>query len=146
MRHYDWLMENYKSGGDRCLLWPFSCCTAGYGSFGLDYKVYMAHRYVCKLAHGEPPSRAHHAAHSCGNRKCINPKHLSWKTGSENQRDRPHQGRPFTGARKHLTPEQVREIRRLKGIRPSPALAQRFGCTESNIRHIQNRSTYRNVV
>lgn len=141
-----WLKANAAHIGDDCLLWPFSCCTPGYGQLMIDYKFTMAHRVMCRMAHGNPPSAQHLAAHSCGNRKCCNPKHLSWKTGSENQRDRPSQGRPFTGRRRHFNPDQVRAIREMKGIRTSNSLASEYGCTESNIRQIQTRFTYKHVL
>jgi hypothetical protein len=43
-------------------------------------------RFVCTLAHGEPPTPTHQAAHECGNghHNCINPKHLKWRTPLEN--------------------------------------------------------------
>ena len=88
-----------------CLIWPHSLCTAGYPSCMIGGKIMLAHRFMCQIAHGAPPTRNYHAAHSCGNRKCINPEHLSWKTGSENQMDRPAQGRPFTGRRRFYTPD-----------------------------------------
>lgn len=142
----EFIEANVAYTGDDCLLWPYTCCTAGYGSVGFDGTVHLAHRTMCRLAHGEPPTTKHHAAHECGNRACVNPNHLSWKTPRENQFDRPGHGRPFTGRRKTMTAEQVREIRRLKGQKTSIALAKRFGCTESNIRHIQTWATYRHVV
>lgn len=43
------------------------------------------HRQVTVWAHGAPPSRAHHAAHSCDTDLCCNPAHLRWKSPSENE-------------------------------------------------------------
>lgn len=140
-----WMHTNAGHQGSDCLLWPYSCSTPGYGQFMVGKQRHEAHRYMCRLAHGEPPSSHHHAAHSCGNRRCVNPAHLSWKTPKDNQLDRPGQGRPFTGRKKHLKPADVIEIRRLRGIERPADLARRFGCTESNIRHIQTGATYRHV-
>ena len=142
-RGSDWLKAHRDHIGDDCLLWPFSCCTPGYGQFYSNHQHQMAHRAMCIMVHGNPPSPYHHAAHSCGNRQCVNPKHLSWKTGSENQLDRHEQGSPFIGRRGRLSKPQVLEIRSLKGKETPLRLAERFGCTESNIRHVQNGTTYR---
>ena len=74
--------------GDGCLLWPFQISTTGYGRLEVNGKKKIASRYVCELAHGEPPTRQHEAAHSCGNSKCVNPKHLRWATHTENEADK----------------------------------------------------------
>lgn len=142
---YDWLAAHVGHSGTECLIWPFSCSTPGYGQGTQGGKTFLAHRLMCELVHGKAPTMAHHAAHSCGNRRCVNPDHLSWKTQSANQLDRIAQGRPFTGRAKQLTADQVREIRALTGSVTRDQLAERFGCTESNIRHIQNGATYRDV-
>src|SRR5258708_32092031 len=76
--------------GDECLLWPLSCKN-GYGMVGYLNKLLHAHRVMCELAHGKPPTRKHIAGHSCADRNplfwksCVNPNHLSWKTNSETQ-------------------------------------------------------------
>lgn len=101
---------------DWCLIWPFSR-TRGYGQFGYLGKGYYAHRYMCELVHGAAPSPEHQAAHSCGNgvEGCVNPKHLSWKTQSENQLDcRQHgtQAKSYDGISGRLSAEQAHQIRR----------------------------------
>jgi hypothetical protein len=57
-----------------CLLWPFSKRNGrGYITGG------PVSRVVCKMAHGEPPTPEHDAAHFyCGNERCVNPHHLRW--------------------------------------------------------------------
>jgi hypothetical protein len=68
---------------------------------------------MCVLAHGEPPSDRHHASCICGHSHegCINPRHLRWKTQSQNQTDQAKNGRPFYGKGGKLTPAQAAEIR-----------------------------------
>lgn len=144
-----WIREHVNYSGDECLPWPLHR-RRGYGIFYHFSIRYQAHRYMCELVNGPQPSPSHETAHSCGNRECVNPKHLSWKTRSENQLDRRIHGtksRPNwwkgDGAGSKLTGEQVAEIRALKGIKTQDELAAAFGCTHSNISHIQRGSTWR---
>jgi hypothetical protein len=76
--------------GEECLPWPFSEAAAGYGRIVVDGKHTLAHRHVCTLVHGEPPTPKHEAAHSCGkgHEACVSGDHLSWKTHADNQADR----------------------------------------------------------
>lgn len=129
---YDWITEHVAHEGDECLIWPFSRQPTGYGQVGIaGRKTGYAHRVMCELAHGASPTPNHEVAHSCGRGRhgCVNPKHLSWKTPSENQRDRRGHGTHNTvGFRYYpkLTDEQVRYIRALKGKKTQRELAAEF--------------------
>src|SRR5690554_2084974 len=75
-----WVLEAANYCGDDCLPWPFEMNKrTGYGSIKVEGVRVPASRMVCIVAHGEPPSTKHDAAHSCGVRSCCNPRHLSWK-------------------------------------------------------------------
>lgn len=129
------LRENIKYLGDNCLLWPFVRCL-GYGLLRYRGKQYRAHRFMCVLAHGEPPTSKHQAAHSCGNGYCVNPRHLSWKTNGENQLDRRRHGTTLAETWGRITPKQEEEIRRLRaGGMSTPKLAAMFGVTHSTIQY-----------
>ena len=82
-----WLKAHIDHQGDDCLIWPHSQNHQGYGQLGYFGKVRKAHHIMCLLVHGEAPTPRHHAAHSCGNghKGCAHPKHLSWKTPTENR-------------------------------------------------------------
>ena len=125
--------------GDECVLWPFSMLRTGYGNFGHEGKLYRAHIFICELAHGTRPSAEHCAAHSCHNRACVNPRHLSWKTKSENMLDKRENGtdRMLQGRRGFfLTPDAVAEIRQKLGFETVTSLAVRFGVSRSTINQI----------
>ena len=140
---YRWIVEHVNHEGEDCLLWPFSCCTPGYGTFMFEEKTYLAHRWMCQQVYGDPPYKTYHAAHSCGNRRCVNPTHLSWKTQSDNQLDRREHG-THNKTRRKITEKQAQQIRSLKGIETGIETAAKYGVTESNVRQIQDGKTWAN--
>jgi hypothetical protein len=138
----NWILARVDYAGDDCQIWPFTLTSAGYGIFGYLSKIYKAHRYMCELVHGKQPTPTHQAAHECGDTRCVNPRHLSWKTASENQHDRKRHGTQIVRRRK-LTAEQADEIRALY-LKEDPRLtASRYGVTEANVRLIQYGKTWR---
>lgn len=147
-RNSDWLKERVGYQGDDCLLWPFGKNWNGYGTLKYLDKITYAHRVMCILAHGEPPAPKSVAAHSClngGGKGCVNPRHLSWKSNSANQIDRHQQGtfRANQHGRKgRLTPQQVAQIRALKGRLNQREIAKQFGCSFQNVSMIQQGKTH----
>ncbi len=139
---YRWIMQHVGHRGDDCLIWPYACCTPGYGVFMFETKRRLAHRFMCELTHGAPPSPKSHAAHSCGNRRCVNPRHINWKSQSDNQFDRRTHGTNLK-TRTKLNRRQAMQIRELKGTETSIQTAARYGVTESNVRQIQQGKTWR---
>ncbi|MEO7387413.1 MAG: DNA (cytosine-5-)-methyltransferase [Gammaproteobacteria bacterium] len=99
--------------GNDCVIWPYARLASGYGSVQSEGKTARAHRVMCQLAHGVPADRSFDAAHSCGTRLCINPRHLRWATRTENMADAITHGTTTRGE-KHgahrLTEDDVREI------------------------------------
>lgn len=137
---YRWLIEHIGHQGDDCLKWPMYRLH-GYGNFGYLGKRHYAHRFMCELVYGPPPSPRHEAAHSCGrgHEGCVNPKHLSWKTKSENLLDcsaHGTQARSHYGTRGKLTKDQADEIRGLKGVKTQWQIAEIFDISESTVSDI----------
>lgn len=133
--------------GEECLIWPYSTKGNGYGQINVGGRRVVASRYICEAAHGSPPSPDHQAAHACGNGHlgCVNPKHLSWKTSSENHADKLIHGTHSRGERSplsKLSEEQVLEIMRLKGVKSQTKLAAEFGVATNTIAHIHNGRTW----
>lgn len=134
-----WIAAHLDYPHDWCLIWPFARGKDGYGHFGRNGKFVAAHRYICDLVKGPPPTPRHHAAHSCGrgHHGCCNPRHIDWKTNSANQHDRTDQWR------RKMTPEKVAEIRSVAGLEPVEVTAARFDIREVTVRHIQAGKMWR---
>jgi hypothetical protein len=132
-------------------LWPFSTKGEdGYGTVSYLGKISGAHRVMCTLAHGKPPTRKHIPAHSCAGRlsswkRCVNPNHLSWKTLRATLREsaKRHPENYQRGQQRHkLTAEKVAQIRALEGDHTQRELAGMFGTLERNIGKILQRKTW----
>jgi DNA-binding transcriptional regulator YiaG len=140
-----WIKEHMNYQGDDCLTWPYTIDPFyGRGRCSYNGKLYWAHRLMCEFVHGDAPEDRPQAAHSCGNGHlgCCNPRHLSWKTNSENQIERREHGRPEggKGTRTYLTPDQISEIRTSKGIIPQLKLADKFGVKRGTIEYWQRHN------
>lgn len=129
--------------GGNCLTWPYGKSRSGYGQIRVNGKLIEAHRYVCTLVNGDPPTPRHEAAHSCGkgHEGCVSPIHLSWKTRAENRADRLIHGTHDRGerhAQAKLTDAAAREIVAMKGVEPQCELAKRFGVSAQAIGNIHS--------
>ena len=150
-----WLRAAIKDAGDDCVFWPFSAGQNGYGMLRFNRKRNRAHRVCCIIAHGEPPFPSAVAAHSCGNRLCVNPNHLRWATVKENVNDMIAHGTKLLGEKTNnnkLSTEQVLDIysRAVKGRDRSDrgnwvALAAEYGVSHSTIWSIMSGNTWSHI-
>ena len=120
-----WLRQQHESHqSDECLPWPFAKNWDGYGRIAWRGRAWNAHRAMCIIAYGDPPSRSHHAAHRCGNTSCVNPRHLYWATPTENQIDIGSKRRRLDRARadkirsRLIEGESQAEVARSFGVSP----------------------------
>lgn len=138
-RGITFLREHVGYQGDDCLIWPMSRNRNGHGMTTRgNRRIELAHRIMCELVHGEPPE-GHEAAHSCGrgHEGCVNPRHLSWKTRAENQRDRyVHNRVPSRVTKRKLTRADVARIREMVGKTTNTEIARQFGITRGTVRQI----------
>jgi len=95
----EWIHEKSEYSGSLCITWPFQGSGYGYGIILHNGKKRVASRVMCEVAHGLPEHENLDAAHSCGNGAsgCMNPRHLSWKTRTENCADKKLHGTNMQG-------------------------------------------------
>jgi hypothetical protein len=127
---------------DECILWPFSIDDRGYGSMGVGRKsTRRSHVAMCEMAHGPKPSPDLEVAHKCGNRPCINKRHVRWATRVENAADRVEHGTLTRGSKcgGKLTEAQVIEIRALAGSLSHTKIGKQFGVSQPVVSRIISR-------
>ncbi len=132
------------SGAD-CLVWPFST-NRGYGQMRYKGQQGLVTRLVCEAQNGAAPSPSHHAAHSCGQKRCVSRHHLIWKTPIENEADKLGHG-TFDNRRggAKLTEAQAREILALAGTMPHKEIAARYGVARRTVGHLIKGNTWGSI-
>lgn len=142
--YYQWLKDHVGFADDECLIWPGTKNWNGYGTLGVDGELCYAHRVMCKLVNGEPPTPKHVAAHSChkGHDSCVHPKHVSWKTPRENLLERKAAGtlttKRWQAHKTSLTPAQIAQIIALKGKKNQREIGKMFGISYQHVSVVQN--------
>jgi len=141
-----WLEDHVAHTSQECLIWPFALNGDGYGTLNVGRQRQKAHRLMCEFAHGPTPDASLDCAHSCGNRPCVNPKHLRWATRLENVADAKEHGTLCKGSKNHMTPlseTDVLEICRLKdsGVK-NMHIAEQFCIRRSTVTQILNGSNW----
>ena len=139
--------------GDDCLFWPFPLMKNGYGKMRFRGAQSGAHRVVCIIAHGEPPTPKHQACHSCRGALdgCVSPRHISWQTCKQNIHDKYRDGTmPDQKGSKNnyakLTEAEVHVIRQQARSRGNGRkLAAKFNVSPATISNIKNGKMWGHV-
>ena len=125
---------------DECWWWLGTKNNKGYGMFMLrSPDKILAHR-ASYVLHCGPLPEGKNLLHRCDNPACVNPDHLVVGTQRDNQRDMAAKGRGRGGipGSKHLTDDEVREIRRRYKPRvvTQQILANDFGVSSAMVHFI----------
>lgn len=128
-----------------CWKWHGSIANTGYANFYYKGKVFLAHRASLlifnKVTHLTPGLQV---SHSCGNRDCVAPDHLSEKTRSENNGvDKRAHGRDCSGTKCHFSKldwEKVEAIR--TSLKKRKELASVYNVSNSCISSILRNKTW----
>lgn len=137
-----------KRGPAECWPWLGACGPHKRGQFWINKKLKKASHFSWKAEHGEWPPRGMNVLHKCDNPNCVNPSHLFLGTQMDNVRDMiskkrgrsPH-GRSCHSSR--LTETEVLSIR--SDGRPVPVLAKTYGISDTSIRKIIDRRSWKHV-
>ena len=133
-----------------CIVSPYKTRPDGYTQQMIGGKNYYCHRLVLSSKLGVPYDELDGVTmHSCDNRKCINPDHLSLGTQSKNITDAFIRGRKVvpSGEDNHaarFTDEDIALVRKLyikrgKGVKGNSAeLIARFGMSKAYLSQVVN--------
>ena len=146
-----------KGNLNDCWEWIGCKNSTGYGSMTVNQKTYSAHRLIYVLTY---PNTIEYKApkdktlkefilHSCDNRTCCNPNHMTLGNYNDNNKDAKNKGRSKTvyGANHKnakLTQEQANKVRQLHGIGINYSqLGIFFGISANNISRICRNIGYK---
>lgn len=122
-----------------CIRWTGRIQPNGYGQFRLNGKTQYAHRAAYTLFNGEIPE-GYVVMHSCDNRWCVNPRHLTLGTQADNLIDMTRKGRHS----KTVIPNDHIEVIR-NDTRSSYVIAREWGANPSTIQKIKSGKNRRFV-
>ena len=144
-----WAKVNKESGSD-CWEWTAALDVDRYGKFWVNGKMTRAHRFSYEIHKGEIPSGMC-ILHSCDNRKCVKPEHLSAGTNADNMRDKASKNRCNSAKgsalpQSKLNEEQVKQIREKLNLGLSQrTIAKEYGVNQPTISFINTGKTWNHV-
>lgn len=136
-----WSHIDIKSDKD-CWEWQLHLNVGGYGqTTKAEFGTPLAHRIAFMYTNNVELASDQHLMHSCDNRKCCNPNHLSIGTQADNMRDMKEKGRRkgigvgADNGRAVVNQEQADEMRRIyaKGGISQEKLGKRYGLTQTAV-------------
>jgi len=110
------LHERYEIADNGCWLWTGARQRDGYGTFEVNGKCIVAHRYFYEFFNSTRIPPGMHIDHLCKRKRCVNPLHLEVVTPGENVRrslmkTECKRGHPLTGDNLIIRPTGGRDCR-----------------------------------
>lgn len=134
---------------DTCWEWQSYINYDGYGIYRINNKAYRVHRLAYELYHNRPIIEGMIILHSCDNRKCCNPHHLSEGTKNDNSLDMINKGRSCKGENiktSKLKKDDVIKIRNLYNENYTyTSLATQYNVSVYTIYCIVQKKTWRHI-
>lgn len=130
---------------DGCWTWTAGLGVKGYGHFWFRGRPQPAHRVSFKLFKQDIDDGVT-VMHSCDNRLCVNPSHLSLGSNQENTADMVAKGRQAKGsdvAAAKLDESMIQAIR--DDTRSQRKIAADYRVSHTVIGHIKSRILWRHV-
>jgi hypothetical protein len=128
-----------RHGPDECWPWTGGTTKGGYAVIRIDReRVEYVHRLVLEEKLGRPLLPGEEVLHSCDNRPCANPAHLSAGTRARNMAEMVERGRSARGERNGsamLTNEQVLAI--ISDPRPYAVVVAEHGIHPYHVHRIR---------
>lgn len=148
-----WIEYHVDHSGHECLIWPFSMKKDGYAStLQIDGKKWDAHRYMCFVKNGPPPSKKHTTAHNCGrgNHGCVHPGHLRWATWAENHADKIKHGTSsrcenhYNATMTDRIVSQIKRLNKKQELKPKQ-IAEKLNVPPSRVYSIISGRSWRHI-
>ena len=123
---------------DECWPWQGSCKN-GYGTFRVDGKDILVHRFAYALKYGQLPDDMM-GTHKCNNRSCCNWDHIKPGNNLSNMQDRKTAGHYATGEANNkckFSDAIVNEVRVASGTYVE--IGRRFSMSATQVANIKNK-------
>lgn len=151
-RHF-FLVDLVATPTAECVIWPFTCCGAGYGICADSQgRATRAHRQALVMLTGEDPKGLHACHGPCHNPRCVNPhpEHgMRWGTSRDNSLDRWRDGTEMVGEDAPTSKYSEDQIRKAYELYASGMLvrdiARQVGCTEALVTHVARGKTWKHL-
>lgn len=138
--------ESYVIRTEDCWLWSGALTQKGYGQFFLESENRAAHKVAYELNYGPIPA-GFVVKHSCDNRNCVRPTHLTAGTQQSNIQEAVDRGRMAVGAlngRSTMTEQTAKEIKDLLRAGPFTMrhIASMYGVNQHAVQNIRYGRTW----